>query len=245
VDWSSALGISFSAKFLMAVLSIITIDLVLAGDNAVVIAMAVRNLPIHKRRTGIVLGAGAAVALRVAATFFVAQLLNISFVRLGGGLTILWVGVKLFVEGMPEDRVQKHATTMWQAVKLIVVADITLSIDNMLAVGGASHGNLFLLLFGLAVSIPFVVFTSNVLSMLMDRYPMLIAIGAAILGKVGADMIVTDPFVGAIVPVTKGLEYAAQALGAAGVLGVGLFIMKRGQRAAAPVHATSLGRKAV
>lgn len=245
MDWASALGISFNAKFLMAVLSIIVIDLVLAGDNAVVIAMAVRNLPKHRRRQGIILGAAAAVALRVAATFFVAQMLNISFVRLAGGLTILWIGVKLFVEGMPEERVQKPATTMWQAVKLIVVADITLSIDNMLAVGGASHGNLFLLIFGLTISIPFVVFTSNVLSMLMDRYPMLVALGAGILGKVGADMMVTDPFVGSLVPVTKAVEYAVQAVGAAGVLTVGLLIMKRAQREDAPVEAASLGRKAV
>lgn len=229
VDWSSAFGVTFNAAFLMSVLSIIIIDLVLAGDNAVVIAMAVRNLPAEQRRKGIMLGAAAAVGLRVIATFFVSQLLNIEFVRLAGGLTILWIGTKLFIEGMPEDDIQKNATTMWQAVRLIVIADITLSIDNMLAVGGASHGNLFLLLFGLAVSVPFVVFTSNVLSMLMDRYPLIIAVGAAILGKVGADMVVTDPAITRFVHLTRPVEYGVQAAGAVGVIVVGQLLMRRSQ----------------
>lgn len=240
MDWASAFGVTFDARFLMSVVSIIIIDLVLAGDNAVVIAMAVRNLPAQQRRKGIVLGAAAAVGLRVIATFFVSQLLNIAFVRLAGGATILWIGTKLFIEGMPEDDVQKNATTMWQAVRLIVIADITLSIDNMLAVGGASHGNLFLLLFGLAVSVPFVVFTSNVLSMLMDRFPIIIAAGAAILGKVGADMIVTDPAITRFVHLSKPLEYGVQVAGAVGVILVGQLLMRRSQhRGDSPLPAAS------
>lgn len=238
MDWASALGVTFDATFLMAVLSIIVIDLVLAGDNAVVIAMAVRNLPSHQRRKGIALGAAAAVLLRVAATFFVSQLLNISFVRLVGGVTIVWIGTKLFIEGMPDDDVQKPATTIWQAVRLIVIADITLSIDNMLAVGGASHGNLFLLLFGLAVSVPFVVFTSNLLSMLMDRFPIIIALGAAILGKVGADMIVTDPVITSTLHPSKTVEYGVEAIGAVGVIVAGL-ILRRLHRGSSPLPATS------
>lgn len=238
MDWASALGATFDATFLMAVLSIIIIDLVLAGDNAVVIAMAVRNLPSHQRRKGIVLGAAAAVLLRVVATFFVSQLLNISFVRLVGGVTIVWIGTKLFIEGMPDDEVQKSVTTIWQAVRLIVIADITLSIDNMLAVGGASHGNLFLLLFGLAVSVPFVVFTSNLLSMLMDRFPIIIALGAAILGKVGADMIVTDPVIASRLHPSRTVEYGVQAIGAVGVLVAGQ-ILRRMQRGSSPLPATS------
>jgi len=232
VDWGSVFDISFNASFLTAVLSIILIDLVLAGDNAVVIAMAVRNLPPDQRKRGILLGAGAAVSLRIVATFFVSQLLNITLVKLAGGAAILWIGVKLFVDGMPDDGGKKEAGTLWQAVKLIVIADITLSIDNMLAVGGASHGNLFLLLFGLTVSVPFVVFTSNFLSRLMDRYPAIIALGAAILGKVGADMIVTDPMVTRLVHVSRPVEYATQAAGAAGVLLVGRLMMARAARAA-------------
>ncbi|HQO78591.1 MAG TPA: TerC family protein, partial [Thermodesulfobacteriota bacterium] len=133
--------------------------------------------------------------------------------------------------------VKKEATTIWQAIKLIVIADITLSIDNMLAVGGASHGNAFLLLFGLMVSIPFVVFTSNFLSMLMDRYPIIIAIGAAILGKVGGEMMITDPLVEKYLHVTKPVEYAVMAVGAIGVLAVGKIMMKRAAKADQHAHA--------
>lgn len=231
MDWGSLLNVTLDAKFFTAVLSIIIIDLVLAGDNAVVIAMAVRNLPPHQRKKGIAAGALAAVGLRVVATFFVAQLLTLSFVKLLGGMTILWIGVKLFVEGMPEEHGEKTATSIWQAVKLIVIADITLSIDNMLAVGGASHGQLSLLLFGLAVSVPFVVFTSNLLSMLMDRFPVIIMLGAAVLGKVGAEMILTDPFVLGIVHPSKALEYTIQVCGAVGVLLTGRMVMARSRKA--------------
>jgi YjbE family integral membrane protein len=193
-------SISFDLKFLSSLFSIVIIDLILAGDNAVVIAMAVRSLPHDQRKRGILFGAGAAVLLRVILTFFVAQLLNISYVKLVGGILILWIAVKLFVEGAPEEKQERHATTIWQAIKIIVIADITMSLDNMLAVGGASHGNMFLLLFGLGLSIPFIVFTSNLLSMLMDKYPVIIYIGAAILGKVGGEMIITDPFTVRILP---------------------------------------------
>ena len=232
MDWGSMLNVSFDARFFAAVVSIIVIDLVLAGDNAVVIAMAVRSLPPQQRGRGILVGAGAAVGLRIVATFFVAQLLRVSLVKLAGGAAILWIGVKLFADGMPEDGAKKEATTIWQAVKLIVIADITLSIDNMLAVGGASHGNAFLLLFGLAVSVPFVVFASNFLSRLMDRFPIIIAFGAAILGKVGADMVITDPWVAGLAHLSAPVHYVVQGAGAAGVLIVGRVVMKRAQRMA-------------
>ena len=178
--------------FLLGILNIVIIDLILAGDNAVVIAMAVRSLPRRQRRWGIMLGAGAAVVLRVVLTFFVAQLLEISFIKLAGGVLIAWIAVKLFLEGAPEQE-DREARTLWQAMRLIVIADITMSTDNVLAVAGASHGNLFLLIFGLALSIPFVVFTSNLLAMLMDRYPIIIYLGAAVLGRVAGEMIFTDP----------------------------------------------------
>lgn len=219
-------AITFDLKFLSALLSIVIIDLILAGDNAVVIAMAVRSLPSEQRKRGIFFGAGAAVLLRVAATFFVAQLLQINYLKIIGGLLILWIAVKLFVEGAPEDNVERKATTIAQAVKIIVIADITMSIDNMLAVGGASHGNLFLLIFGLGLSVPLVVFTSNLLSILMDKYPVIIYIGAAILGKVGGEMIITDPFTVNILNPGKLLIYSTEAVFAAGVIIVGKLYMK-------------------
>jgi len=219
-------SITFDLKFLSALLSIVIIDLILAGDNAVVIAMAVRSLPAEQRKKGIIYGAGAAVLLRVLATFFVAQLLTISFIKLVGGIVILWIAVKLFIEGSPEESLDKQAATIAQAVKIIVIADISMSIDNMLAVGGASHGNIFLLLFGLGLSIPFVVFTSNLLSMLMDRYPIIIYIGAAVLGKVGGEMIITDPFVVNIIKPGRLLIYSVEAFFAFGVIITGKLWMK-------------------
>ena len=220
-------SISFDLKFLTSLFSIVIIDLILAGDNAVVIAMAVRSLPREQRKKGIMFGAGAAVLLRVVLTFFVAQLLTVSYVKLVGGVLILWIAVKLFVEGAPEDEHGREATTLWQAIKIIVIADITMALDNMLAVGGASHGNLFLLLFGLGLSIPFVVLTSNLLSMLMDKYPIIIYIGAAILGKVGGEMIITDPFTVGLISPGKPLIYAIEALFAAGVIVAGKLWIRR------------------
>jgi YjbE family integral membrane protein len=228
--------ISFDLAFLSALFSIVIIDLILAGDNAVVIAMAVRSLPHEQRKKGILFGAAAAVLLRVALTFFVAQLLNVSYVKLVGGILILWIAVKLFVEGAPEDDHERKATTIWQAIKVIVIADITMSLDNMLAVGGASHGNMFLLIFGLGLSIPFIVLTSNLLSLLMDKYPVIIYIGAAILGKVGGEMMITDPFTMRLLPASlltpdlqhpnRVLQYSLEIFFAAGVIIIGKVWMR-------------------
>jgi YjbE family integral membrane protein len=208
-------------QFVMGIISIIVIDLILAGDNAVIIAMAVRRLPKNQRITGIVFGAGAAVLLRVALTFFVSQLLQISFLKLIGGIVILWIAIKLFVEGGMEEGPDKEAATIVQAVRLIVIADITMSTDNVLAIAGASRGNLFLLFFGLALSIPLVVFTSNFLSVLMDKYPIIILLGAAVLGRVGGEMMITDSWVEGLVHPGKILEYGVQVFSAVGVIVVG------------------------
>jgi YjbE family integral membrane protein len=212
---------SISWDFFTALMSIVLIDLILAGDNAVVIAAAVRSLPRKQRHKGILLGAGAAVLLRVVLTYFAAQLLQMSFVKLFGGLFILWIAVKLFVDGAPEEEVAPSAHSILQALWVIVVADITMSVDNVLAVAGASKGNLFLLLFGLGLSIPFVVFTSSLLSMLMDRYPFIIYVGAGILGKVGGEMIFTDPIVVERIQIPEVLLYGLEALFAGGVIVVG------------------------
>jgi YjbE family integral membrane protein len=229
--------IDFSWDFCVGFLSIVLIDLVLAGDNAVVIALAVKSLHGKQRRTGIIFGAGAAVALRVVLTFFVAQLLQISFVKLLGGMLILWIAVKLFIEGAPEDKYQKEATTFWQAIRVIVIADLIMSTDNILAVAGACKGNFFLLLFGLALSIPFVVFTSSLLSMLMDKYPIIVWIGAAVLGRVGGEMIITDPWIVEKINPSKGLQIACEVIGAVGVLAVAKLYMrwKIARQAEAPV----------
>jgi YjbE family integral membrane protein len=214
-------------QFLGGVLSIILIDLILAGDNAVVIAMAVRRLPKAHRLKGILFGAGAAVILRVILTFFVSRLLLITFIKLIGGALIIWIALKLFMNNDSEPGRVAKAGSMAQAIRLIVVADLTMSTDNILAVAGASQGNLFLLIFGLIVSIPFVVFTSKLLSTLMDKYPVIILIGAAILGRVGGEMMITDPYVVGLINPGKILGYAVQVFFAVGVIIAGKLLMKR------------------
>lgn len=224
---SSIFGaVVFDWNFLSRLFSIVIIDLILAGDNAVVIAMAVRSLPKEQRMKGILFGSAAAVLLRVALTFFVARMLTMSYVKLAGGVLITWIAVKLFVEDESAEAGGKEAVSLWHAVSLIVVADITMALDNMLAVGAASQGNFFLLLFGLGLSIPLVVFTSNLLSLLMDKYPVIISIGAAILGKVGGEMIMTDPVMTGLVHPGKLVIYLTEGIFAAGVIAVGRFRMR-------------------
>jgi YjbE family integral membrane protein len=180
-------------EWAIAIISIVLIDIVLAGDNAVVIALAVRQLPPRQRFIGIMLGSGVAVGLRVVLTFFASQLLAMSYIKLIGGALVFWIAVKLLKQNTGgHDANGKAAAGLWSAVWLILVADITMSVDNVLAVAAASKGSFWLLMFGLGLSIPLVVFTSNLLSRLMDRYPIIVWIGAAILGKVGGEMIVTD-----------------------------------------------------
>jgi len=218
---------SAGVQFCLDILAIIFIDLVLAGDNAVVIALAVKSLPKKQRQTGIAVGAALAVALRIALTFFAAQLLQIQFVKLLGGLTILWIAVKLLAENADDDGAVKQATTLRQAIWLILVADLTMSTDNILAVAGTSKGHLGLLIFGLGLSIPFVVFTSNLLADLMDRYPIIIWIGAGILGRVGADMILTDPYIVSLWNAPAAASYAIQVAGILGVLLMGRLLSRR------------------
>jgi len=219
--------IAFTWEFFAAVMSIVLIDLVLAGDNAVVIAMAVKNLPGRQRLWGIALGAGGAVVVRVICTFLVAQLLNMQFIKLVGGAVIIWIAVKLLTEGAKEECQDRECGSLWQALWIIIVADMSMGIDNMLAVGAASHGNLFLLLFGLMLSIPFVVFMSNMLSKLMDRFPIILWAGAAILGKVGGEMMITDPWVHGLLNPPKWVEYAVMVFFVLFVCGLSKWLLNR------------------
>jgi len=223
-----ALGsLSFDLQFVSSLFSIVIIDLILAGDNAVVIALAVRSLPKPQRIKGIIYGSTAAVVLRVILTFFVARMLTMSYVKLVGGIVIIWIAVKLFVEDEEAVETHKEAATLWHAIRLIVIADMSMALDNMLAVGAASHGNLYLLIFGLGLSIPFIVFTSSLLSMLMDKYPIIIYIGAALLGKIGGEMIITDPVVGRFIVPTKPITYTVEIAFAAGVILIGRYWLRR------------------
>jgi len=218
--------IALDWNFLFSLLSIVFIDLILAGDNAVVIALAVRGLPLQQRRIGISVGAGIAVALRIVVTLFAVELLEVRLVKLIGGALILWIAVRLFGQTVPSEKNHEKPQGLWQAIWIIILADITMSTDNILAVAGVSQGNVFLLIFGLGLSIPFVVFTSALLSRLMDRYPFLILIGAAILGRVGGDMIITDSFIVRIFHPSLILQYAVQAFCAVGVIAAGNLLLR-------------------
>lgn len=229
--------IAFTWEFLAAVMSIVLIDLVLAGDNAVVIAMAVKNLHGRERRTGIILGSGGAVLIRVVCTFLVSQLLSMSFVKLIGGAVVIWIAVKLLTEGTKEESHGKECNSLWQALWIIVVADLSMGIDNMLAVGAASDGNMFLLLFGLILSIPLVVFMSAWLSRIMDRYPVILWVGAAVLGKVGGEMMITDPWVGRLLSPPKWSEYGLMVFFAVFVCLVSKWVIAGRRNKAAPARA--------
>jgi YjbE family integral membrane protein len=218
---------SLTPEFFLSALSIVLIDVLLGGDNAVVIALVVKSLPARERRIGIAAGAGGAVVLRIIFTFFAAQLLQVRFVKFFGGLLILWIAVKLLTEAEEDPASHQGAQGLWRAMWLILVADLTMSIDNILAVAAASKGNMALLIFGLGLSIPFVIFTSSLLSRIMDRFPIVVYIGAAILGRVGGDMMITDPWVNNLLHPSQAIEIGVQVFFAIAVVIVGKLLARR------------------
>ena len=222
-DWNSLFHIEWSLRFLLAALNIVFINIILSGDNAVLIAMAVRGLSREQRTKGIVFGTAAAVFLRIILTFFVALLLAVPYLKLVGGALILWIATQLFV-GSEEDESGEQVSTLAKAIQVIIIADLTMSLDNVLGVAGAAEGNMFLLLFGLGLSIPIVIFTSNLISTLMDKYPIIIILGAAILGRVGGEMMITDPAVEKWLHPTKVVEFSVEIICAIGVVVAGKLI---------------------
>lgn len=201
-------------QWVLAIFNIVWIDIILAGDNAVVIALAVRNLPPKQRKLGIILGSGAAVVLRAILTVATTHLLSVPLLKFIGGVLILWIAFKLLRQGQDDHESDKAgAQGVWQAVWMIIVADITMSLDNVLAVGGAAGGHNALILFGLALSIPLVVFGSNLISRLMARYQIIVFLGAAILGKVAGEMMLTDTAVASrLLPWWSGVTGAADSV---------------------------------
>lgn len=230
MDWSTAFSFSFNTDFCIALISIIFINVILSGDNAVVIAMAVRSLSPKRRMQGIIFGTAVAVILRIVLTFFAAKLLEVAFLKFVGGLLITWIAIKLFIEGAPEEN-QKEVSTLGKAIVTILIADLVMSTDNVLGVAGACKGNLFLLLFGLGTSIPLVIFAAGLLSNLMDRYPVIVVIGAAVLGRVGGEMIIGDSFIQKLLNHPPAfVEYGVQAVFAIGVVVAGKLWMKHKAR---------------
>ena len=211
--------ISSAGHLLFPLIAIIFVNLVLSGDNAVVIALAVRQLPQGQRIRALIAGAACAVILRVALTFVAARLLDVEFLKLVCGITILWIAVKLFQQSAPEEApVVTRPSGFWRAMRFIIAADVTMSLDNILAIAQAAEGRLSLMIFGLGLSIPLVLFASSALAKLMDRYPVIIYAGAALLGKIGAEMILTDRFTLRFFMPPPVLVYGLEAMAAAGVI---------------------------
>lgn len=217
-----------SGAFWAALGSIILANVVLSGDNAVVIALACRNLAPDQRRKGILFGVAGAVGLRVVLTAFAAGLMGFPWLKLAGGLLLLWIGVKLL---QPEDGDGPDiapADHLLGAVKTIVVADFVMSLDNVIGVAGAARDSLALLLFGLAVSIPLIIFGSTLLLKVMERFPIIITLGAALLGFLAGEMLLTDPAVTSrFGELSHEVVNGAGAVGAVLVVGVGMWLQRR------------------
>lgn len=222
-----------STAFWIALLQIIWIDLLLSGDNAIVIALACRNLPEKQRKLGIFWGVFAAVALRVVLTAFAVQLLEIPYLKTFGGLLLVWIGVKLV---MPQAEDEGHEIEakdkLFAAIKTIVIADFAMSLDNVIAVAGAAKGSMFLLVFGLALSIPLVVWGSKIVLALMNRFSWIVVAGGGLLGYLAGEMIQSDPGIKDLWNVTLGLPAHALAwIGVVLVIAVGKWLTWRQQRA--------------
>lgn len=227
----------FSLAFLTAVLQIIAIDILLGGDNAVVIALACRKLPESQRNKGIAWGVAGAILLRVVLIFFALQLLALPFLKVVGAVLLLWIGVKLL---QPEDD-DGHdnvegATTLMGAIKTIVIADAVMSLDNVIAVAGAAKGEMGLVVFGIVISIPIIVWGSKFVLKLMDRFPVVITLGAALLGWIAGDMFVSDVFVKPYLSdMPSWFHYVTAVLGAVLVVAVGKGLAGRKPAAEAPL----------
>jgi YjbE family integral membrane protein len=224
-----------NAETLAAIASIVVIDLVLSGDNAVVIGMAASQLPSNQRRRAIVLGAAGAIGLRILFTATVALLLGIPLLQLLGGVLLTWIAIKLLRPHGSEHESVKAAKGPWEAIRTIVMADVVMSLDNILAVGGAAHGELALLLFGLALSMPLITIGSGVVAWALDRLPWLVFVGSGVLGWTAGGMMVEDPYFDSVLGEVRGLELILPALLTVAVLAVG-WVLRR--RAAEPVRAT-------
>jgi YjbE family integral membrane protein len=179
-------------QYAVPLLQIIWIDLLLSGDNAVVIALACRSLPEKQRKIGMILGAGTAIGLRIIFAMMITFLLAIPYLKLVGGLLLLWIGVKLAMGEDEEGHAVESSDNLWKAVRTIAIADAVMSLDNVVAIAAAAGGNVWLFVFGLLLSIPLIVFGSQLLTKLIDRYPIIIWLGAALLGWIAGAMMVDD-----------------------------------------------------
>ncbi len=216
--------------FWLALLQIILINIVLSGDNAVVIALASRSLPPAQQRKAILFGSVGAIVLRIVLTFFAVYLLSLPFLKLAGAGLLLWIGVSLLKEDDEETDLEGHSN-LGAAIKTIIVADLVMSLDNVIGVAAAAKGNLVLLIIGLGVSIPLIIYGSTLILKLMNRFPVIITIGAALLGWVAGEMAFSDPAIGAWAESHHNLHLIPPVLCALLVIAAGKFLQGRNQAA--------------
>jgi YjbE family integral membrane protein len=217
-----------AATFLLPLLKIIWINILLSGDNAVVIALACRGLPAESRKWGIVLGAGVAIVMRIGFTAIVATLMSWPYLKGIGGVLLLWIAVQLVVENTDEKEIQ-HSDTIWQAVRVIAIADLVMSLDNVVAIAAAANGSWLLIILGLTISIPMIVFGAQLVILLIERFPVMVWAGAGLLGWVAGELIQDEPALRAVFEdIPAALSHIlTPAVGAAFVLGLGVFLRHR------------------
>ena len=234
-----------SAEFWVGLIKIIGVNIILSGDNAVVIALAARSLPPKQQTQAIIWGSGAAIVMRIILTLFAVALLTLPWLKIIGSVLLFWIGVKLLVPE-DDDAEIEASTQLLSAIKTILIADLVMSLDNVIAVAAAAGGSILLLILGLAISIPLVIFGATLLLKLMERFPVIITIGGALIGWVAGEMLVTDPalegwltglgveFVQAK-PTIAGLslEPLAGGVGVAIVVALGKWLAKRHEAASA------------
>ncbi len=213
-----------TVDFLAAIGQIVLIDILLGGDNAVVIALATRKLPVHQRKLGILWGTAGAIGLRVVLIFFALTLLKLPFLKIVGALLLLWIGIKLLAPTEEEGHGEVQAADkLWAAVKTVIVADFVMSLDNVIAIAGAAQHageqhSMLLVVFGLLLSVPIIVWGSQLVIHLMQRFPVIITLGAMLLGWIAGGLVVTDPALAHRVEALPGAAYAEKIAGAIGAV---------------------------
>ena len=221
-----------TAAFWTGLLAIIWVNVILSGDNAVVIALAARSLPVRQQKQAVIWGAGAAVVLRIILTIVAVELLRLPWLRLIGGILLFWIAIKLMVPEEGGDDGVGSSDNLWAAIKTILIADLVMSLDNVIAVAAVAKDSFLLLILGLTISIPLVIFGATMLMKLMERWPIIISVGAALIGYVAGEMLVTDPVVKDWVDANIAwLHWAAPAAGAILVVAVGKWLAARAEAA--------------
>ena len=220
-----------TARFWIDLVQIIGINILLSGDNAVVIALASRSLPDHQRRMAVLGGSAAAVVLRITLCLIIESLLQVRFLKLIGGLLLIYIGINLLSDEENDDEIAAHSH-MWGAIRTILIADAVMSLDNVVAIAAAAHDSVLLITLGLVISIPLIVYGSQLMLRVLERFPILIVLGGGLLGWIAGEIILTDPLVATHLPIDETL--AARLLKPALallVMGVGTALARRQKHA--------------